>query len=517
MDLELRSRLGKLGELSDDEIGAFQLDIIDALDGLPKDAEHDTGRIGELQALQLASDAVNRQFAARERTALAASTSPTSSNAVTAMAARQRHPQRSPEAAGASPARNRAVLTATAAMGRSLEPITDRMALATAIAETLDRMPRHGPPRGDVLLASARTEYPEDRQLTSDQEHNALLMDAVCSPEALTATGGICMPVNVDYTLPTWASADRPLRDGLPAFEATRGGLIYVQPPDIGGLAGATGIWTEATDAAPGLATKPVISVQCGTEEQLYVEAVATRIGFGNMQARFAPEQMAANVDLAASAAARIAENNLLNLIAAQCVQGVTTATVLGAARDLLVTLHQAVAAYRYGHRIPDTQTITAIFPDWLKGLLRADLARELAHGQNSDWNSLMISDDQIDSLFTTTGVKPIWHVDGQPASVSGGVAQTFAIQTAGAIETFPTKLVFYIFAEGQIQFLDGGRLDLGVVRDSTLDASNDFELFQETFETVAFRGFASGAIQYVAELCASGTSSGSTSVTSCA
>ena len=67
-------------------------------------------------------------------------------------------------------------------------------------------MPRHGPPRGDVLLASARTEYPEDRQLTSDQEHNALLMDAVCSPEALTATGGICMPVNVDYTLPTWAS-----------------------------------------------------------------------------------------------------------------------------------------------------------------------------------------------------------------------------------------------------------------------------------------------------------------------
>ena len=57
-------------------------------------------------------------------------------------------------------------------------------------------------------------------------------------------------------------------------------------------------------------------------------------------------------------------------------------------------------------------------------------------------------------------------------------------------------------------QFLDAGRLDLGVVRDSTLDATNDYEVFTEQFESVAFRGFASGAIQFVSSLTATGASS---------
>jgi hypothetical protein len=36
---------------------------------------------------------------------------------------------------------------------------------------------------------------------------------------------------------------------------------------------------------------------------------------------------------------------------------------------------------------------------------------------------------------------------------------------------------------------MSGGVLDIGVVRDSTLDATNDYEIFTEVFETVAFRG----------------------------
>lgn len=437
------------------------------------------------------------------------------------MAARQRRPRRSPEAGNGTPP-NRAALTATGALARSLRhhdpatPIEDRMVLAEAMTETLRRMPRHGAARGDVLLASATWHYPEDRQLDdSDAWGNTAKMEKVNS---LTATGGICLPVNVDYSVPTWATDERPLRDGLPSYEATRGGVRYVQPPDIAALAGATGIWTEATDASPGASTKPVISIACGSEELVYTEAISTRLGFGNMQSRFAPEQVAANTDLAVAAAARIAENNLLNLIAAQCVAGVTTATTLGAARDLLTALHQGVAAYRNAHRIPDSQTITAIFPVWLRTLIKIDMLRELAHDNSSSWNVWMISDAQVDELLSSTGVNPIFHLDGQPSGVSGGVAQTFAIQTgSAAIETFPTKLVWYLFPEGFFQFLDGGRLDLGVVRDSTLDATNDYETFVETFEGVAYRGFANGAIQYVSTLCASGGSGATIGSVTCA
>lgn len=487
----------------------------------PETAAESEGE-GESAAEPAAEDAPEAQPAAEGESAEAepaAEPVAASGSRVARMAARQGTPRPGPETQPAAPQHRPAVLTATGSL-RGVDPsrpIEDRMELARAMAQTLERLPRQGAPRGDVLLASARYDYPEERKLGSDAWENTRKIEAVSTPEALTATGGICAPTNVDYSVPVWATADRPLRDALPAFEASRGGVLYVQPPDIGVLAGATGIWTEATDASPGASTKPVVSVQCGSTVQTFVEAISTRIGFGNMQARFAPEQVAANTDLAVAAAARIAENNLLNLIAASCVSNVTapvSTTNLGATRDLISTLNQAVAAYQNAHRIPDSVTITAIFPDWLHDLIKVDLAREIGHQQDSSWNSLMISDEQVDELIRNAGVNPIWHIDGQPNSVSGGVAQQFGIQATGNILTFPSKLVFYMFPEGQIQFLDGGRLDLGVVRDSTLDATNDYETFVETFEGVAFRGFSGGAIQYVVSLCANGQSAGTVATT---
>ena len=342
---------------------------------------------------------------------------------------------RSPEAVSTQ-TRKRSTLVASAAL-RGLRdpsaPIEDRYQLAEAMADTLKHMDRHAP-AGKVLLASVWTDYPEERKLGSDAWENTRKMDAV---NALTATGGICLPVNVDYAVPTWATADRPIRDGLPAYQATRGGVRYVQPPDIGPLAGATGIWTEATDLAPGAATKPLASIACGTELLVYVEAVSTRLGFGNMQSRFAPEQVAANTDLAIAAAARVAENNLLNLIAAQCVTAVTTGTTdtLGAARSLITAVHQAAAGYRNAHRLPPSQTLTAIFPEWVKALIKVDLAREQAHDNGGTINVLALTDEQaVAVLEDSMNINAIFHLDGQPNSVSGGVAQTFGIQTGTGV-----------------------------------------------------------------------------------
>jgi hypothetical protein len=71
------------------------------------------------------------------------------------------------------------------------------------------------------------------------------------------------------------------------------------------------------------------------------------------------------------------------------------------------------------------------------------------------------------------------------------------------------------LFPEGAVQFLDGGRLDLGIVRDSVLDSTNDAEMFIEPFEGLAFRGFTGAATQFVSSLCANGQSAGTTSTTS--
>jgi len=401
-------------------------------------------------------------------------------------------------------------------------PLTSSADLAELTREVLVALDRTAPPsgiNGRHVVASARWAdvYPTERRLSpSDAQHNTSALDAVCAPRAVLASGGVCLPVNVDYSVPTWATADRPFRDGLAAFQADRGGLRFVTPPDIGvpslqgspsGLGSATGVWTEATDANPAGATKPVYVVQCGTEQLVYVNAIPTRVQFGNMQSRFAPEQIAANTDLAIAVAAREAELELLTL-AYNASKQIVPEQFLGATRDILATADLLAQQYRYSHRIPDNVPLTAVFPTWAKGVIRADLAREQAHDNAGTMNVLAISDAEIEAWFATRGINVIWTLDGVKAGTygTGGSATTnqfFGLATAGAEPQWPGQtadgafmVAWLLYVEGTYQFLDGGRLDLGVVRDSTLDATNDYETFVETFEGLAFRGIEAYQVQ---------------------
>jgi hypothetical protein len=72
---------------------------------------------------------------------------------------------------------------------------------------------------------------------------------------------------------------------------------------------------------------------------------------------------------------------------------------------------------------------------------------------------------------------------------MDGEAGQQFNPQDLGPVNAWPSRVVSYLFPAGAFQFLDGGKLDLGIVRDSTLNAANDFMTFPETFEAVMFRG----------------------------
>ncbi len=519
MNPRIAELTGRISELDVDETVELRQCILDEADRIA--AEPETPANGaSLTALAEAADKLTPKIE-RLRIGELRTAEPEAVTAAGARGsrvgrlARGRRTQASPERSDTAAA-GQTVLTAAGSLYGIPEgtPVTDRWQLAEAMADTLDRMSRSGPPLGKVLVASAATEYPEERRVIGELAHDERVLEAVVGARALTASGGICMPVNVDFSIGSWATPERPLRDGLAAFMATRGGLRFVKPLDISDWAAATTIWSEATDAEPGESTKPVVSMACGSEEHVFVDAVPTRMGFGNMQGRFAPEQVASNVELAMAAAARVAENNLLEKIAAACVADVTSATLLGATRDLLTVIDQSVAAYKQIHRLPPSAVLTAIFPDWVKAQIRADLAREIGHSQNGDWNSFAITDEQIEELLRVHGVQAIFHLDGQPEPGSKKwPSQVFAQQKKEeAIKGFPAKLVWYLFASGQMQFLDAGRLDLGVVRDSTLDAVNSYELMVEVFEQVAFRGFTNGALQLVTELCANGSSAGTIS-----
>lgn len=337
------------------------------------------------------------------------------------------------------------------------------------------------------LVASVLGDYDESRVLDNNLETNEAKIKAVTSPEAITASGGICTILEPYYNLQTLGSAERPVKEGLANFRAERGGITFMPSPRLTDLNGSGITITAAQDAAGygpsgsvpvgGSVFKPSLKVACGAPTSVTVKAITRSLEFGNFGARTYPEQVAAWISLSITHHARRAETELLDQISAAST-AVSAARTYGATRTLLPQIDQAAAAYRSRHRMSSNTRFRVMLPEWTKSLLRSDLARELFIPVRD------VSDEQVVGWLTTRGVNPSFYLDGP----TGG-GQVFGAQGAGSLLTYPADVVWYLFVEGSFLFLDGGTLDLGLVRDSTLNSTNDYRIFVETFEAVAFVG----------------------------
>ena len=161
----------------------------------------------------------------------------------------------------------------------------------------------------------------------------------------------------------------------------------------------------------------------------------------------------------------------------AEPTDGDTPRRLIGFARDFLVNIKRAAAAYRSRHRIaPDTR-LQAIIPMWVYDAMAADLTLNMPGDSNLD-----VSKAEINGFLATSNVSLTASYD----------LNTFGAQTAGALLEFPDSFDWFLFSEGSFLFLDGGTLDIGIVRDSTLVGTNDYRMFVETFEGLAFVGIES-------------------------
>lgn len=87
-------------------------------------------------------------------------------------------------------------------------------------------------------------------------------------------------------------------------------------------------------------------------------------------------------------------------------------------------------------------------------------------------------------AVTTTTAAGTTSTVNG--VSIA---SQVYGNAAAGAaIPGYPDQVDALLFPTGSILFLDGGTLDLGLVRDSTLNSRNRYRQFSETFEGIANR-----------------------------
>ena len=357
--------------------------------------------------------------------------------------------------------------------------ISSMAEVAEAMAKRLHGLRRVNGGDGEQhIVASISTQFPEERTLNQDAQANWDKVQAVVGPEALVAAGGHQAPFEVKYDIFGIGSAVRPVRDSLPRFQADRGGIRYITPPVLSSYASAVGVWTAANDSAetPSPAAKLSLTVAAATETTVSTDAVTLQLQFGNLLSRAYPELIARHNELGLIQHAREAEGNLMAKIGAAST-AVTSTSVIGMGRDFLVQLGRAAAAYRSRHRLDADAPLRAIIPAWVKDAMAADLT--IAMPGDSTLNAY----GEIDAYIASRGIIVTYALD------TAGGASHFSAQSGGAMNEFPDTFVWYLFSEGSFLFLDGGTLDLGVIRDSTLVGTNDYKMFVETFENVALVG----------------------------
>jgi hypothetical protein len=374
--------------------------------------------------------------------------------------------------------------------------MNDMYEVASAMEKRIHSLRRVNGGDGEQhIVASVTTQFPEERILSTDAESNARKIAAVAGPEALVASGGHSAPFEVKYDIYSIGStAVRPLRDSLPRFQADRGGIRYILPPSFANVssnttsyANAVGIWTSANDSAetPSPSGKLSLTVASATETTAQTDAVTLQLQFGNLMTRAYPELIARHNELALVQHAREAEENLVSQINSGST-AVTTTNLIGFGRDFLVQVRRASAGYRARHRLSPDSRLKVVIPVWVYDAMAADLALSMPGD-----GTLSVSKSEIDGYLSALNVDVVTVLDS-----TGTLAQSLNMfQGAAALNEFPDTFKWFLFAEGTFLFLDGGTLDLGIIRDSSLVGTNDYKMFIETFEAIAKVGIESLAI----------------------
>jgi hypothetical protein len=137
----------------------------------------------------------------------------------------------------------------------------------------------------------------------------------------------------------------------------------------------------------------------------------------------------------------------------------------------------------RFRQRMPHDAHMRLLTPAWAVDLLAADIAHMHA---GDGLNRFAVTEADVRGFFAAMNVSLTLYEDSANMATGNVANQLFTGQSAGDLENWPptsggvtnSRVISYAR-------LDAGTLDLGVVRDSALNDTNDFEVFSESWEAV--------------------------------
>lgn len=346
---------------------------------------------------------------------------------------------------------------------------------------------RPGDPYGGVQIASVANDFVGD--FTADEKTD---IDAVYAYiervngsrlaskfESIVAGGGWCAPPENRYDFFNVAAETGAI--DLPTFGVTRGGINFPTSPSLAdtfspalpwytAFSNATvpWLWTNTDDVATvtGSPNKPCIRVPCSAMNPVLLECYGICLTAGNLADNAWPESTRNFLRLLMAAHYHASNARYIAQIsaAAVAITGATCAAGSGAIAPLLGTAELGAWDYRTKFGMSDDDVLEFILPAWAKGLVRSDLAKRTREQQDF----LNVTDAQIAAWFDTRNIR-VQFVDDFQVRASGQPG------ASTAITSYPSTVNGLLYAAGTVVRGNGMTLDLGVVRDSTLNAENDF------------------------------------------
>lgn len=344
--------------------------------------------------------------------------------------------------------------------GGAISGTTDLAKAVTAKARTLSNKSDRVPVATFDLNVDAWVDS------DTDPEQAEAVMAAAADPKALVAAGEWCSPSEPLFDYFGVEGTDGLL--DLPTVGVRRGGLLVPSaltlPEDLTTI---TFSYTEADRAAEN--TKDCVVVPCPTWEDVRLEADGFCVTAGNLTERTNPELIARYISMVAAGHFHKMSAKRIASIYTDSTNGGTQPTVGSGASAILSGVELLATRYRSLYRTPVNAILEVVLPVWAKDAIRSDLAAR------SGVAALAVSDAEINAFFSARNLRPQFIVDWQrPANATA----------------WPTDVDYVVYAAGSWVVGTAGTLDLGVVRDSTLNATNDYTAaWTEEFSLLAQRG----------------------------
>lgn len=324
---------------------------------------------------------------------------------------------------------------------------------------------------GEVPIARIERSYEHSISDDMTLEQTDAILREVANPQSMVAAGGWCAPSLPIYDLFNIAASDGMI--DLPTVGITRGGIRWPVSPTLADVLGNVWLWTEANDQAATGATggpsKPCFRVACPTFSEARLAAWGICVTAGNLTEKAYPEVVANYIKLVMAAHYHVMNAQYIANIVAGSVALTAASPADGAAANILNAIELGAVDYREKFGMVNDAPLEVILPRWSDSLFRADLTRR-ASANPAD--ALGITDDQINSWFDDRDVRVQWVADWQTRGA--GAAGTATPGATAGLTAFPTSLQALMYAAGTWVLGDGGAIDLGVIRDSTLNAKND-------------------------------------------